>query len=194
MLLNETIKEVTSFEDVDTALLQIGKAESIRAKKEAQMNDKIQNIRAKFEEDTIVERDVISSLELKIQDFCSKNKKEFETDKRSKVLVHGSVGFRTNPPKVLQLSNKFKIATTLEFIKKLWGKQKDLYIRTKEELNKDAILSAYVAKDKAKDMKNDELKGKLTDEMLATVGLRIDADETFNYEIKWEELSSDAVA
>ena len=184
----ETKMKINSFEDVDKALLEIGKAESIRTRKEAMMNSQIQKIREKFEEETLNERNIITALESDIEDFCSHNKKEFEKDKRTIELVHGSVGYRTNPPKVLQLSNKFKLVTTMELIKKLLNPVK--YLRTKTELNKEAILGDYIDKKKATELKPYELKEKLTDEKLATVGLRIEQEETFNYEIKWDELNS----
>lgn len=180
--------QLITFEDVDSALLQIGKNESVRAKKEAAMNAAIQKIRAKYEEETKSERENISTLESDIQTFCLKNKKEFEKDKRSVDLVHGSVGFRTNPPKVLQLSNKFKIATTIELIKKILDPAK--YLRTKTELNKEAVLTDYVEKKKTAELKPEELETKLTDEKLSAVGLRIDQEETYFYEIKWDELKT----
>lgn len=180
--------EIKTFEEVDSALLQIAKMESIRVKKEAAMNAAIQKIREKYEEETTTERENISSLESDIQTFCLKNKREFEKDKRSVDLVHGSVGFRTNPPKVLQLSSKFKVATTLELIKKILDPSK--YIRTKIELNKEAILADYIEKNKTVDLKPKELETKLTDEKLSAVGLRIDQEETYYYEIKWDELKT----
>lgn len=60
----------------------------------------------------------------------------------------------------------------------------------KVELNKEAILGDYIDKKKATELKPDELKEKLTDEKLATVGLRVDQEETFSYVIKWDELIS----
>jgi len=194
MIKYEKPPEIKSFDDVDKALLLIGRAEAVRTKEEAMMNKKIQNITEEYKEKVKDELALVADLELAIQDWCSKNKREFEVDKRTIELFHGSVGFRTNPPKVLQLSNKFKVATTIEFIKKLWGKQKDLFIRTKEEINKEAILGAYVTKEKSKELKEADLKSKLTDEALASVGLRIEQDDTFKYEIKWDSLDSDAVA
>lgn len=180
--------EIESFEDVDRALLEIGKAESIRSKKEAGMNSQIQKIREKFEEETINERNTIQTLESDIEIFCKRNKKEFEKEKRTIELIHGSVGFRTNPPKVLQLNNKFKVATTIGLIKKLLNPKK--YLRIIEELNKGTILSDYIDKKKENEMKENEIKEKLTDEKLAMVGLRIEQEETFSYEIKWDELKS----
>ena len=172
--------KIETFEDVDRALLEIGKAESIRSKKEAMMNAQIQKVREKFEEETMLERNTIQTLESDIETYCAKNKKEFEKDKRTIELIHGSVGYRTNPPKVLQLNNKFKVATSIGLIKKLLTTK---YIRSKEELNKESILSDYVDKKKASQLKENDLKEKLTDETLAIVGLRIDQEETFMYEI-----------
>lgn len=168
--------KIKTYEELDQALLEAGKLSVELTKKEAELNSKIQKIREQFDQSTEGLRENLASLETDIQAYCLKHKEEFNKERR-KELVHGFVGFRTNPPKVLQLNKKFTVKTTIELIKKLFeGK----YIRTKEELNKDSILTDYSAKE-------------LTDDKLAAVGLRIDQDETFFYEVNWESLKDKAV-
>lgn len=162
---------IKNYEDLDQALLEAGRLQVTLTKKEAELNAKLQALRDKYEQDTADDKSALQSIEAAITEFCTKIKHEFDNHRR-KELTHGFVGFRTNPPKVLQLNKKFTIKTSLELIKKLFtGK----YIRMKEELNKDEILADYSAKE-------------LTDDKLAAIGLRVDQDETFFYEINWDTI------
>lgn len=167
-------KIIQSFEDVDQKLLELSRHESFIAKKEASMNEKINNIKAKFDEETSDARAQKQLIESEVHSYCIQNKHEF-AKQRSKKLIHGSIGFRVNPPKVNQLSRKFTIATTLGFLKKLFDGK---YIRLKEEIDKDSILGDYAAE-------------KIDDSKLASVGLRVDQDETFFTQIDWETIQSD---
>lgn len=162
---------LTSYEDVDSALLEIGKVESVLAKKEAEMNSKIQVIKDKYDGETAEQRDFSSALRERIEAFCVANKGDF-AKQRTMSLTHGSVGFRNNPPKVVQLSKKYTVKTSIELLKKIFGGK---YVRNKEEVNKDIILADYAG-------------NQLNDEKLAATGLRIDNDETFNVDINWESI------
>lgn len=170
------MKNINSYEDVDLALLEIGKAESIITQKEATLNAKIQKLRDAFEQDTAEPRGICELLKSKIETFLLNNKSDF-SEKRSKDLVHGTVGLRTAPPKVSQLNKKYSVATSLELIKIIFtGK----YTRLKKEINKEEVLSDYAAKT-------------ISDEQLASVGLKVDQGENPFYEIKWETLNKDSV-
>ncbi len=166
---------INSFEEADLKLLELGKHESFIAKKEAEMNAKIQKIKEKFDQETEHARAAKLAIEKDLQTFCLLNKKEF-ADKRSRKLMHGVIGFRTGTPKVLLLNRKYNWKTVLELLKKVFpGK----YVRTKEEPNKDAILA-------------DVAQQKLDDQQLAAVGLKVDQDEKFFVEIDWENLNEEA--
>lgn len=164
---------LSNFEDVDNALLEIGRTESVVAKKEAEMNSKIQQLKEKYDTETETERRFIDETKERIENFCMANKTDFDKQ-RTFNLKHGSVGFRNNPPKVVQLNKKWTVKSSLEFVKKLFN---GTYVRAKEELNKDQILADYAGK-------------VLDDSKLAAVGLRIDNDETFTTEINWESLQA----
>lgn len=163
---------ITNYDDVNDCLLEIGKAESIVAKKEAEMNKKIQDIKDKYDKETEADRSTIEDLKKRVEGFCAANKGDF-IKQRSQVLTHGVVGFRNNPPKVVQLSKKWTVKSTLEFLKKLYNGK---YVRSKDEINKDNIMSDYAA-------------NILDDSKLAAVGIRIDNDETFYIEINWDSLN-----
>lgn len=160
-----------TFNDVSYALGIIAKRMAFVKKKEADMNEKINAIRQKFDVDTAEAQTEIDLLKTDIEKFCLDHKSEFDQT-RTLEFTTGKVGFRTNPPKVLQLNKKFTIATTLELIKKIF---KGAYIRIKEEIDKDALLSDYRNKT-------------IADDKLASVGLRIDQGETFFIEPDWEKM------
>lgn len=163
--------KILTFEDVNHVLSEIAKQDSLIAKQEARMNEQINKIKAKFEEDTEEARAAKDMLEKELEAFCMLHKNDFQKA-RSKQLLFGEVGFRTTPPKVQQLNRKYTVKTTLELLKKIF---KSRYIRIKEEIHKERILEDYSAE-------------KLTDDKLAAVGLKIDQEEKFVYKINWEAI------
>lgn len=163
---------IANYDDVNNCLFDIGKAEAFVAKKEAEMNSQIQKLKDKYDQETETERKKIEDYKSKIEKYCVSNKGDF-LKQRSQALVHGTIGFRNNPPKVVQLSKKWSVKSTLEFIKKLFDKK---YVRSKDEVNKDMILADYAA-------------NLIDDSKLAAVGLRIENDETFFIEINWDSLN-----
>lgn len=163
--------KIKSFEDVEPALVELGRRESFIAKKEAEMNKKIQEVKDKFESDVIAQRSEADLIRRRIEDFCKSNSNEFK-EKKSKDFTHGTIGFRTNPPKVQLLNRKYNLKTAIELIKKIF---KNSYIRTKEEIAKETVLADYAQK-------------KLDDSKLASVGLKIDQEESFFVDIKWDSL------
>lgn len=162
---------IQTYEECDRKLLELAKVKTFIAKKEAEMNAKIQTVKDKFEQDTSDARAQQQLIESDINQFLLVNKNDFEKQ-RSKTLNFGTVGFRNHPPKVTQLSRKYSISTSIELLKKIFTGQ---YLRNKEEINKDEILTDYAQK-------------KLTDEQLAAVGLKIDNDETSYVEVAWDKL------
>jgi phage host-nuclease inhibitor protein Gam len=163
---------IRSFNDADQTLLKIADCEQQLQKQEAEMNEQIQKVRDEYESNTYLVRTTKSLLEKELEKFCINNKTEFVTLK-SKELVHGILGFRTSPPKVALLNRKYKWDTVLELLKKVrFGKD---FIRSKEEVDKEQILASYAAKE-------------IDDSKLAAVGIKIDQDEKFFSDIKWEEI------
>lgn len=163
--------KLQSFDDVNRSLAELAEHEAFITKKTAVLNELINNAKTLFEEET---KDAFAAkllIEKEIERFCLVNKNEFEKS-RSKKLLFGEVGFRNNPAKVLQLNRKYSVATSVELLKKMFKKK---FIRVKEEINKELILTEYAAK-------------KLNDNKLAAVGLKVDQDETFSYKIFWEAL------
>lgn len=89
--------------------------------------------------------------------------------RRSIELLHGRIGFRCNPPAVRQVSG-VKQEHTVELLLAVCPS----WIRVKQEIDKDRILSDLAA-------------GNRAEADLAPVGLRIDRAETFFCEVKRED-------
>ena len=167
----------SSIQDVENGLYEIAKRDAEVAKMEARMNQKINSIKEKFDEESRQLRSESDMLRSEVAAFCIKNKSEFIKE-RTKNFTIGSIGFRTNPPKVQLLNRKYNLKTAIELIKRVFDGS---YVRTKEEIDKETILADYSQK-------------KLTDEQLAGVGLKVDQDESFFLDVKWEELQTEKVS
>ncbi len=172
--IGEIIMNIQTFEDVNKALFEIAQKDSFITKKEVAMNEKINKIKTEFDQETKTIRAEKQLLEQEIEGYCKANKLEFGKQK-SKSLLFGTVFFRTTPPKVSQLNRKYTVATTIELAIKLF---KNKFVREKKELDKDAILASYAAKE-------------IDDEKLAAIGLKIDQEEKFGYDINWEKLKEE---
>lgn len=160
-----------TFNDVSYALGIIAKRTVFVKKKEAEMNDKINSAKQKFDVDTAEAQTEIEQLRSDIEKFCLDHKMEFDQT-RTLDFPSGKIGFRTNPPKVLQLNKKFSVSNTIDLIKRTL---KGAYLRIKEDIDRESILADYRAKT-------------ITDEKLASIGLRVDQGETFFVEPAWEKM------
>lgn len=162
---------VASFEDADDLLLELGNITAKLAEEEADMNRIEQEARGRFKKRTENALLRKAQIEKIIEQFCIVNKHEFEKQ-RKKELTHGTIGFQTNPSKVVFLNRKYNENTVIDLLKKLrLGK----FVRVKEQIDKESIIATYLGKE-------------IDDPKLASVGLRIDQGETFICEPKWEEI------
>ncbi len=162
--------KIKDFNDVSIVLAEIAKAKTKISKAEAEMNEAINAIKKKYDNQTATSREIVTLLSADVEAFCKMNKAEFEK-KRSKEFAHGVIGFRNTPPKVVAHSRKFTIAIILGHLKNLMPQ----FVRTKEEIDKEAVLAEYTAKT-------------VDDKTLAAVGLRVDNEELFYLDIKEESL------
>lgn len=163
---------LTSFEGVDAALLELGKQAAFLQKEEAKLNEKIQMTRQLSDDATAEARQRKLALEADIELFCNEHKDEFDKP-RTRDLVHGSVGFRSTPPKVALLNRKYNWETVLESLRRVkFGAR---YVRQVFEVDKERILADVAAKE-------------ITDTKLAAVGVKIQQTDEFIYDIKWDTL------
>jgi phage host-nuclease inhibitor protein Gam len=159
---------LNSWQEVDECLRSIAEANTTVEKREADMNKRILVIQQSFEQETRDVRDSIVAHEKNVELFCKEHRDEFVPTK-TRTLNYGFVSFRNAAPKLSCLRG-FTWETVIALMKKLDMTQ---YIRTKEEVDKDLV------------------KTELTDAAdLAQIGLHIDQDEQFYYEVNRAELVS----
>jgi phage host-nuclease inhibitor protein Gam len=162
-----------NWQDADRALLELGRHEALIQQAEAEMNERIQRLRDEYDQKTATSRKAKLALEKDLELFCIANKTEFQKA-RTKELSHGTLGFRTTPPRVALLNRKYNWETVVQLLKKMvWGRD---YIRTLEEVDKERILSDVAAEE-------------IDDKSLAAVGLKVDQSEKFIYDIKWDTIT-----
>lgn len=173
--MGKTIQTTTlrNFEEVDAALLNLGKHAAFLQKEEAKLNEKIQQLRQLSEESTADARQKKLALETDIELFCNERKDDFEL-RRTRDLTHGSVGFRMTPGKVALLNRKYNWDTVIELLKR--AKFGTRYLRQVFEVDKEKILADVAAKE-------------ITDSKLAAVGVKIQSADEFVYDIKWDTIA-----
>ena len=116
----------------------------------------------------LTECDAVMQIEVKkLEAWAKANPTEFPKNKKSLVLLAGTIGFRKDTPSLVLLNRSFtwgKIAATL--IKNKWRK----FTRVKVEVDKDAILARSGTLEKPT---------KFQLETLPVLGLKIVQDENF---------------
>ena len=175
--MGKTIQTTTlrSFEEVDASLLELGPHAAFLQKEEANLNEKIQNLRQLSEEFTANQRQRKLALEADIELFCNEHKDEFEKP-RTRDLIHGTVGFKQTPGKVTLLNRKYNWDTVIELLRRArFGTR---YLRQVFEVDKEKILADAAAKE-------------ITDARLAAIGVKIQSTDEFVYDIKWDTISED---
>jgi len=125
-----------SRDKVIDAVSKIGDAMRERSRIEAAMNDELAQIKTLFEKQALPHNDLIAQLSTGVQGWCEAHRDELTQGGKTKTaaLPTGEVKWRTTPPSVsikgveavLQLLREKKLLTL---------------IRTKEEINKEAILA-----------------------------------------------------
>lgn len=143
------------------------KLEKIQAK----MNEEINKVKDKYQDDITEITDNLEEPYETLQVFAREQKTQWGK-KKSFELLHTTIGFRTGTPKVVK-DKKFTWDAVLELMKK--NKIFKAFIRSKEEINKEAILAE----------KNVAILGQLTEECYVSV----DQDETFFVTPKIEEVT-----
>jgi len=167
--IQKNYEKVTSWEDADSCLKRIAVMTASIQKDEAEYNKKEQELRNTLTIKHAPMREQIQSLGLGLEDFCKEHRADFG-DKKSKEMKHGIVSFRIHPPSVEKLKG-ITWAGVIELIRqsKKWASR---FIRVKEDVNKEAIITANANGD----IKQDELKAIMLD---------IIQHETFGYELKF---------
>lgn len=164
-------------EEVAAAIEKIGIAQRERDRIQADMNDRLATIKKEFEEKAKPHGEEIESLSKGVQAWCESNRDDLTKKGKTKTATFttGEVSWRATPPRVVLKA----IDKVLEALKTFKLKQ---FIRTKEEVNKEAILEANtLAAANGPDEKNPEvIKAAKAMKVLENIkGIQIAKDEDF---------------
>lgn len=151
-----------SWQDADAELKILAEADSNKKRIESKLNAELLVVQGKHQDELNKLNTQILGSASNIELFCEEHRADFG-EKQSKELNYGIVGFRKGTPKLSQMKG-----WTWDAVKNVIDKSKksrDMFLRTKTELDKNAILSSG--------LKQPEL---------AKFGCQIVQDENFFYE------------
>lgn len=125
-----------SHAELVAAVAEIGRCQRERQRIEAEMNDNLAAVRSEYERLATAQGARISELSRGVQTWCEAHRGELTRDGRIKTarLASGEVSWRMRPPSVVPRG----LANVIAALKKLGLTR---FIRTKEELDKEAILA-----------------------------------------------------
>jgi phage host-nuclease inhibitor protein Gam len=138
---------------------------------EGKMNEEINKVKSKYK-DEITELQEQIEVPVEVLEVFAKEQQPSWGKKKSFELLHTVIGFRTGTPKV-DKSKKFTWDGITELLVKN-GKKFSDFVRTKTEINKEAILA----------LKDEQLLRELKDECY----IEVVQTETFYVEAKREEI------
>lgn len=118
------------------AIALIGQAQRERQRIEAAMNDELAAVRQRFEAQAAPHGDTIKGLSAAVQVWCEANRQKLTQDGKTKTasLASGEVSWRLTPPSV-------KVTGEAAVIDELHRLGLEQFIRTKEGVNKEAVLN-----------------------------------------------------
>lgn len=164
-----TVSNVT-LEAAQEASQIVAEKQTQLSKLEAKMNEEINKVKSKYADEVNELTEDLKEPTIVLEVFAKEQQQNWGK-KKSMELLHCIIGFRTGTPKVVK-DKKFTWDAVVELIKK--NKALKAFIRTTEEINKEAILGE----------KNESVLNMLKEECF--VG--IDQDEKFYIDVKKEEV------
>jgi len=128
---DKQIETIADWQNADDFIKKIGTYQLSIKQAESDANDTINDEKKKLAETANPLLEKIKILSDSLEAFAANHVDDFGKA-QSKKINFGTLGWR----KSTSISIK---ATTLELIKKAFGKKADMYIRTKEEVNKETL-------------------------------------------------------
>jgi phage host-nuclease inhibitor protein Gam len=161
-----TVWVAQSRPEVETGIRNIGRAQRKMQRIEAEMNDELAAIKERFEKQAKPHREEIERLQKGVQAWCEANRDQITNGGKTKTVAFttGEINWRTRPP-----SCGIRGAEAVMDALKRLGLSR--FIRSKEEINKEAILN-----------EPDAVKG--------VAGISIVQGEDFNIEPFGDELEA----
>lgn len=157
---------------LNEALRQLCDIQSRVQTREAELQQAITALRDECAADLEEDMALRARLEKDAEEFCTYYRDTvFPKDKKSLDLAHGTVDFRQHPPAVVvSKRQRMTIQGAIDRIREIFGKKADSYLRIKEELNKDTLVT-------------------LDEAELEKVGLEIQRKETFGIKLNLESIA-----
>lgn len=152
---------------IETLMGQVAAADAAVRRITAQMDAELKRVRDKYADALDAETAKREAAEGELASWAELNREAFG-NKRSMQLTHGVMGWRLGTP-ALKLRPRVKADMALDLVKNRMPE----FIRTKTEVNKDAILGAVST-------------GALAREALAELGYQVTQTERFYVEPKTE--------
>ncbi len=123
-------------DDAIEAIAEIGRRQRKRDRIQTEMNEELAEVKQRHEEEAAPHAIAISALVKGVHIWCEANRVELTKNNKVKYaeLATGKVNWRKKPPKV----SLKKIEEVIARLKELKGGKQ--FIRTKEEVDKEAIL------------------------------------------------------
>lgn len=159
-------------EELERITGQITALKTFEAQTKASMDQRITEIRSEYETQLGEAAEEMETLVQSVRQWAEANQSEF-AGKKSLDLVHGVIGFRTGTPK-LKTRKGWTWDKVLENLIAL-GRPVADFIRTKKEVDKEAILAA---------------RDNMTPADLRNLGVDIVQDESFYVEPKLTEVET----
>lgn len=163
---------IKSNDELNDSLRDLCDIQSKVTEREAQLQKEITALREQCDDDLKDDLAQQARLEKDVEEYCTYYRDTiFPKDAKSLQLAHGKVDFRQHPPAVIVSKKKrMTLVAVMDAIKERWGKKAEQYIRTKEELNKEVLVT-------------------LEETELETVGLEIQRKETFGITLNLESIA-----
>lgn len=130
------VEVAQSRDDVAARIKAIGDCQRRIARLQADMNDAIAEVTARYQPGIDAEKGSLDGLQKSVQGWCEANRGELTQGGKVKTVqfVTGEAAWRIRPPSVSVRG----VETVIDTLKRLgFGR----FIRTKEEVNKEAILN-----------------------------------------------------
>jgi len=135
-----TLHEITTRDEAESFVGQIALLTIHQIRDTAKMDSEIAAIRTKYEYSLAVIAAELKTHTDTVRAWAESNPGEFSKGRKSITFVQGTIGFRTGTPKLALLSRLWNWDKVHKALISL-GLAKD-YVRTKEEVDKEAILAA----------------------------------------------------
>lgn len=153
---------ITTRDEAESVMNELAQAENNRRKFIARRDAEVLNINSQYEGGIAACAEAVREKSDILRAWAEATPEAFPKGRKSLDLVSGVIGFRTGTPKLALLSRAWNWDKVLEAFRH--GLKK--YIRTKDEVNKDAVLADYATR-------------QICDAELAAEGLKVVQEESF---------------